>query len=343
MSGLAEARDLLPPRPTALGDDRTRCGRVHADRRVGVVDVGRDLLRARQLRDRHLDGDRVDAVALQAVDAAGAEGAGRRAPEADQVERAAQVHVERVIALSGEDLRPVPDAVDGGRHQRLVVRGRPGADVVRRGEEIPAERLDVGPALRVLGDLADRVGLDQVEVGVLALLGVVRDRVGVVEERARVLDLGVEPELVGDVLVAVAGVVDLDLVLHVIREAVEVRAAGGLLERHEVRDERRGVGRVRRAEGVDVGVVRRRILQRSTAPPGGRRLRRTAVPVRRRRRRRWPQAAPRRASAVVLVIARLVVLSFSYVEGSGPGCRRDRAAWIRAPRECLLRPGSPGS
>ena len=184
---LGEAGDLLPPRPAVLGDDRARGRGVDADDRVGAVDVGRTLLGPGQLSDRHLDGDRVDAVALEAVDAAHAEPAGGRAAEADQVEGAAQVNIERVVALAGEDLGAVLDGVDRRRDQRLVVRSRARADVVRRGQQIPAEGLHVGPALRVLGDLADRVGLDQVEVGVRALLGVERDLAGVVEEGARVL------------------------------------------------------------------------------------------------------------------------------------------------------------
>ena len=102
---LGEAGDLLPPRrAAALGDHRPGGRRVDADDRVGAVDVGRRLLGPGQLSDRHLDGDRVDAVALEAVDAAHAERAGGRAAEADQVEGAAQVDVERVVALAGEDL-----------------------------------------------------------------------------------------------------------------------------------------------------------------------------------------------------------------------------------------------
>ena len=64
---------------------------------------------------------------------------------------------------------------------------------------------------------------------------------------------------VGDVLVAVTGVVDLDVVARLGIELAEVRAAGRLLERDPVGDDRQAAWRVLRREGVDVGVVRRRV------------------------------------------------------------------------------------
>jgi hypothetical protein len=84
-----------------------------------------------------------------------------------------------------------------------------------------------------------------------------------VQERVRVLDLGLELEAVTDVGLAVARVVDVDVVPRAVVEPVEVRAAGGILERDPVRDHRQLMffvavrGRiVLDRERVDVGVVR---------------------------------------------------------------------------------------
>src|SRR6185437_6344305 len=57
------------------------------------------------------------------------------------------------------------------------------------------------------------------------------DRANVVEERVRVPDAGVEPELVADVGAGIAPVRDLDLVEDVVGELVEVRSAVGQFER----------------------------------------------------------------------------------------------------------------
>ena len=62
---------------------------------------------------------------------------------------------------------------------------------------------------------------------------------------------------VGDVLAPVTGVVDLDVVARLRVELAEVRAAGRILERDPVRDDREAARRVRRGERVDVGVVGR--------------------------------------------------------------------------------------
>jgi hypothetical protein len=86
------------------------------------------------------------------------------------------------------------------------------------------------------------------------------DRPGVVEERVRVADLRLERELVGDVGVAVAVVVDVDLVEHVVAELEEVRAPERRLERQVVGDHRDGRRVVRADERVRVGVVGDRVL-----------------------------------------------------------------------------------
>jgi hypothetical protein len=57
------------------------------------------------------------------------------------------------------------------------------------------------------------------------------DRSSVVKKRVGVSDLRREPELVGDVLDAVAVVVDLEFVEDVIAEAIEVGTALWILER----------------------------------------------------------------------------------------------------------------
>ena len=86
------------------------------------------------------------------------------------------------------------------------------------------------------------------------------DRADVVEERVRVLGRGVEAELVGQILFAIAVVVDLDLVEDAVVEAVEVRPAGRSLERDVVRDHGDRARVLGTDERVQVGVVRARVL-----------------------------------------------------------------------------------
>ena len=69
-----------------------------------------------------------------------------------------------------------------------------------------------------------------------------------------------EPELIRHVGAAVAGVIDLDRVEHVVTELVEVRAAVGRLAGDEVGDQGDRVRLVGADEGVDVGVVGDRVL-----------------------------------------------------------------------------------
>src|SRR5207245_1241798 len=87
------------------------------------------------------------------------------------------------------------------------------------------------------------------------------DRPDIVEERRGILRHRLETELIRDVLEAVAVVVDEDLVQDVIAELEEVRAARGLLERYEVRENRdlRGIRGI--DERVEVRVVRDGILR----------------------------------------------------------------------------------
>ena len=69
-----------------------------------------------------------------------------------------------------------------------------------------------------------------------------------------------EPELIRHVGAAVAGVIDLDRVEHVVTELVEVRAAVGRLAGDEVGDQGDRVRLVGADEGVAVGVVGDRVL-----------------------------------------------------------------------------------
>jgi hypothetical protein len=82
-----------------------------------------------------------------------------------------------------------------------------------------------------------------------------QDRAGVVEERVRIPRLRREAELVGDVLDAVAVVVDLEFVEDVIAEAIEVGTALWILERDPRRNERHRVGVIGTDERVHVGRI----------------------------------------------------------------------------------------
>ena len=225
-----------------------------AEAQTPIVGMGRV---AAQLGDRDLERDGVGVEAGDAVDA----GLGVERDHVRRVERAqaaevedrAQVDEERVVAGAGID-RPGAERAHACLGERGVVGVRPGADVGRNGGQAVAE-LRRGAVL----DPGDRVGLADQEV----VVGERRDRAVVVEERrdavlARAL-LGLEPELVGHVVDGVAVVVDVDLVPDGGVELVEVRAAGGLLERDVVGDDR-DLGRVVGAdERVQVRVVGRRI------------------------------------------------------------------------------------
>ncbi len=74
-----------------------------------------------------------------------------------------------------------------------------------------------------------------------------------------VVELGAEVEAVAHVGFAVAGVVEVDVVARPVVEAVEVRAAGGILEGHPVGHHRDLVGVGLGGEEPDVGVVTERV------------------------------------------------------------------------------------
>src|SRR5262245_45755348 len=172
-------------------------------------------------------------------------------PEAEEVEDRAQVDLERLVPLAGEDLAAVRERVHRRGGQRLVVGRRARADVDRRRREVAAQHRRHAV---VAADHA--IALPDVEVRVVER----GDGPRVVEERIGVLDLRPERELVRDLRLPVPVVVDVDVVEDVVAELVEVRPSRRLLERDEVGDEHDLVGLLGVHEGVDVGVVRARVL-----------------------------------------------------------------------------------
>ena len=243
--------------------------------------AGHHVLRPRavlgQVGDRNLDGDRVDVERLGRIDRRG----GRARDQVQVLERAqvaeiedrSQVDVEPVESLPGEHLDPAGEVVHGRLAQPRVVRRRARADVARRARK-PASQHSrpqprppaVVPVVAVRrGPVRGRVGtLDPRDREELALVPVPalkrRDRARVVEERVGVAKSRLELEHVRELRRPVPVVVDVEGVEDVVPELEEVRAAGRVLERHEVRDQRDRVRPIRADERVDVGVVGRRIL-----------------------------------------------------------------------------------
>jgi len=176
-------------------------------------------------------------------------------PKRAEIEDRAEVDVEALIALSSEDLAFTGQRLD----RRVCERGVSGrgarADAHRWRDQIGAED-GLRSAIAALGHTRHRVELPHVPRWARQR----RDRTGVVEERVRVAKDGAEAELVRDVLDRVTVVVDLDLVENVVAELKEVRAAGRLLQRNVVRDDRHFRRVVRIDERVQVGVVRDRVL-----------------------------------------------------------------------------------
>ena len=171
-------------------------------------------------------------------------------PQVAQVEDRAQVDVEGLGALAGEHADPAAQAVHGRRRPgwrspawtaaRCCTAGRPGRCRAR------------APG-RWAGD---RVGLAAVPVRAAS------DSIGPVLYRnvSGSAHRGGEAELVGDVGPAVAVVVDVDLVQHIVAELVEVRAARRPLQRDVVGDQGDRVRLIRADERVHVGAVGHRVL-----------------------------------------------------------------------------------
>ena len=108
-------------------------------RRPDADDVIRAVV---ELRQRHLQRDRVHGVAGEEVlAAAGCTGA---VANRDEVEDRTDVAEEAVVTLTGEDLRAVVEIVDAGRGECAVVRRRPRPDVVGRRQQTAAD--DAGSA-----------------------------------------------------------------------------------------------------------------------------------------------------------------------------------------------------
>ena len=183
-------------RPTRRGRRRGRSGRSAP--RGPLVSC----------RSGTLDGDRVRVEPADAIDAGlgrerdGMEGVERA--QAGQVEDRAEVDEEGVVTLAGEEPGPVGQRLDRRRGKGLVVGRRARPDVGRRRRDVRRDLVAVAP---------DVVGLPDEQVRVVQA----GDRTVVVEEgrdprEVRGLAMGLEPELVADVGLAVAVVVDVDLV-----------------------------------------------------------------------------------------------------------------------------------
>jgi hypothetical protein len=171
-------------------------------------------------------------------------------PQRAQVENGAEVDIEAFLALAGEDLHAAAQVLDGRLRQGRVVRRRARADAYRRAGLVDRDVRDLVAVLRAV-DAAHGVLL--LHVPVLVVQG--RDWARVVEEGLGVADERAERELVDHVLHAVAVVIDVDLVEHVIAEVPEVGATGRVFQRDVVGDDGYGVGRVRANERVEVCVV----------------------------------------------------------------------------------------
>ena len=99
--------------------------------------------------------------------------------------------------------------------------------------------------------LPDAVRLRHVPVGIREAV----DRPGVIEEGIRIANLSPEAELIRQVVLCVAVVVDMDLITDVIVEAIEVRPARRLLERYVVGDDRDRIRLIRAHEGINIRIV----------------------------------------------------------------------------------------
>ena len=336
--------------PLALGR------RPDADDGVAGARPGHAAAVARHVGLLHLQRERVRVVARDVVLAAAlvaqADAGTARLVDVDAVERDGEVDEERVVGRAHEGLAAVRDRLDGAGRDLAVVGDRLRPDVVGRDRQVvrdPQGALQLAPA--VVGLAVEVVRLDEVEVRIVDRV----DRRRRVEERVRVAEPLAELPPVRDVLAAVAGVVDLDVVARLRIELAEVRAARRVLERDPVRDDRQVVRRVGRRERVEVRVVRRRVgedrrglaVTRAAAarsPPATRRPGRPPMPP-----RGWwicacallgggldctPLCAPR-ARAVLRLVA-------SGSRLRGPEARRGACAGGRPARRRPPRPAPAG-
>jgi hypothetical protein len=258
---VAESRDLDPPAPRApirveVGvrdlDPLALRGRPHADHGVARVRAGDAPAVLGDLGLRHLEDDRVRRESGQVVLALTL--VARRRTQVRRVEDRTEVDEERIVALAGEHLAAAPQVLDRSTGHRAVVGERLRTRVRRRDGQVVRNPPRLRPAVRPVGLTDDVVGLGLVELRIVDRSDA-RERLQV---RVRV-DLRVEDEPVGHVLPAVAGVVDVDVVAGAIVEPEEIRPVRRHLAGYPVRHDGQGIRCVLRREGVDVGVVRRRV------------------------------------------------------------------------------------
>ena len=148
-------------------------------------------------------------------------------------------------------LPPLREVADRAVGDARVVRERLRPGVVGRDREVARDRAIGDRLAGAVEDVVQVVGLDEVQVAVVERV----DRRDRVQERVRVAERVLEAPAVGDVLDAVAGVVDLDVVVGLGIELAEVRPARGAHQRDPVRDHGQLPRRVRRHERVHVRVV----------------------------------------------------------------------------------------
>ncbi len=294
---VADDLDLLPRRRS-----------VHADQRLARL-LGRFAVRS-QTRDRHFENNAVDVGAAEAIDAEGilavvgvfrgAQERQRLAPQIGGVEHRAEIDIESLGALAGENF-------DAGRRigenslgrELFVLRHGRRADVGRHGDQSLA-LVQLGAFFAA--HLGHRVGLapgqpfgaGSVETGDALRGGDRNARIADVGEGKFELAekrpvLGFEAKLVDDVFrPAVEVVIDVEAVEHLVVEVEIVRPVGGILAGDDVHDED-GFSRILPApKRVGVGVVRRGIErdQRRFAMARGARRRRRQGHDRRQRHRK---------------------------------------------------------
>src|SRR6266446_8462233 len=156
--------------------------------------------------------------------------------EGAEVEYGAQVDVKAFLPLPGEDLAMgAGEVVNGALGKRGVRRGGARTHVAWWACQVLAKR-----GLTTMCGAGHRIELRPVPARAVKR----RDGACVVEERVRVLDLGLEMKPIRDVGFCVSVVVDVDRVTDVVAELEKVRTAIRAFERNVVRDQGDGVGRV---------------------------------------------------------------------------------------------------
>ena len=166
-----------------------------------------------------------------------------------QVEDGSKVDEKGIVAWTAEDFAAVVRKRRDRRHRqiRFVIRRGARTDVPRRHLKLAAQLSSVASATKPI-DAGDRVELPHVQVRIIQTGHLAR----VVEKGVAVSRIGAEAELIRDVFLAVAVVVDMDFIQNVVGEPREVRTALRVRERVVVRHEGDRVRRVGTAEDIDV-------------------------------------------------------------------------------------------